>query len=426
MLGVSVAANVGDAQGQTLTLGACHARIDSGYPLVKQVALVRRAAEEHRKSSLMAYVPQLSVGGKATYQSDVTRVELGLPKLFGWMSFELPAPRKDQYQLYVDVTQVVWDGGGNRAKSRIVQAESEVGVQRVRVQLEQLHERVDDLYFTLLLLDRRLEVHMLLEQELKRQLKRVQAYESNGVANATDVAIVKVEQHRAEQGRVELEAVREASARALEALIDAPVRGRGLEAPPVPEVFGGGGEEYVSPEMDLLRAQVALADENARAVNVKLYPTLFLFFRGGWGNPGLNMMENKFRWYYYAGVQFSWNFGSLYDYKQMLRSTHLTSQSYRIGEESFERTLRAQGESQRAQLGQYDRLLAEDAQIIALRREIVAAKEKQVENGAATVLELMEAVRAVQEEEQRRAVHEVEKLKAAYRLSRMVARAVEK
>ena len=30
MLGVSVAANVGDAQGQTLTLGACHARIDSG------------------------------------------------------------------------------------------------------------------------------------------------------------------------------------------------------------------------------------------------------------------------------------------------------------------------------------------------------------------------------------------------------------
>ena len=77
-------------------------------------------------------------------------------------------------------------------------------------------------------------------------------------------------------------------------------------------------------------------------------------------------------------------------------------------------------------MGQYDRLLAEDAQIIALRREIVAAKEKQVENGAATVLELMEAVRAVQEEEQRRAVHEVEKLKAAYRLSRMVARAVEK
>ena len=86
MLGVSVAANVDDAQGQTLTLAACHARIDSGYPLVRQEALVRRAAEEHRKSSLMAYVPQLSVGGKATYQSDVTRVELGLPKLFGWMA----------------------------------------------------------------------------------------------------------------------------------------------------------------------------------------------------------------------------------------------------------------------------------------------------------------------------------------------------
>ena len=79
MLGVSVATNVDGAQGQTLTLAACHARIDSGYPLVRQEALVRRAAEEHRKSSLMAYVPQLSVGGEATYQSDVTRVELGLP-----------------------------------------------------------------------------------------------------------------------------------------------------------------------------------------------------------------------------------------------------------------------------------------------------------------------------------------------------------
>ena len=30
MLGVSVATNVDGAQGQTLTLAACHARIDSG------------------------------------------------------------------------------------------------------------------------------------------------------------------------------------------------------------------------------------------------------------------------------------------------------------------------------------------------------------------------------------------------------------
>lgn len=412
---------VGGARGQALSLEACHAMIDSGYPLTRQEGMIRRAAEDHRKSTLMAYVPQLSVGGKATYQSDVTKVDLDLSDLPFKVDINVPVPRKDQYQLYADVTQVVWDGGGNSAKARIVQAESEVGVQQVRVQLERLHSQVDDLYFTLLLIDRRLAVHELLEKELERQLQRVQACVANGVASTTDVGLVEVEQHRAAQGRVELEAAQEAAARALEALIDAPVQGRELEVPTVPDGVQQRGLEYSSPEMDLLHAQVRLADENVRAVNVKLYPTLFLFFRGGWGNPGLNMLEDKFRWYYYAGVQFAWNFGSLYDYQQMRRSSRLRSQSYQIGVESMQRTLRSQGESQRAQLDKYDKILAEDEQIIALRKKIVSTKETQVENGTATVLELLEAVRESQMAEQDKTTHGVERLKSAYKLSRMVA-----
>lgn len=415
-------AGVGGARAQKLTLEACHGLIDSGYPLTRQESLIRRAAEDHRQSSLISYAPQISVGGKATYQSDVPRVELDMSKLPFPVDLTIPEPRKDQYQLYADVTQVVWDGGGKHAQSRIVQAESEVGVQQVRVQLEQLHSQVDELYFTILLLDRRLSVHSLLDSALSRQLRRVRSYVANGVANTADVGLVEVEQHRAAQGRVELESAREAAARSLEALLDAPVRGRELAEPVVPHWLQGAGGAYHSPEMELLGAQIRLAKENERAVNVKLYPTLYIFFRGGWGNPGLNMLEDKFRWYYYAGVQFAWNFGSIYDYKQLQRSTRLRTESYEISSASLARTLQSRGEAQRAQLSKYDKILAEDAKIIALRESIASTKEAQVENGTATVLELLEAIRESQMAEQDRAVHEVERLKTAYKLSRMLAR----
>lgn len=87
----------------------------------------------------------------------------------------------------------------------------------------------------------------------------------------------------------------------------------------------------------------------------------------------------------------------------------------------MQRTLRSQGESQRAQLDKYDKILAEDEQIIALRKKIVSTKETQVENGTATVLELLEAVRESQMAEQDKTTHGVERLKSAYKLSRMVA-----
>lgn len=418
---VILATGQGLVQAQKLTLEECHGLIDSGYPLSRQAPLIRKAAEDYRQSALMSYVPQLSIGGKATYQSDVPRVELDMSKLPFAVDMAIPSPRKDQFQLYADVAQVLWDGGGKRAQSRIVQAESEVGVQQVRVQLERLHGQVDDLYFTILLLDRRLAVHALLDSALARQHRRVRSYVANGVASATDVSLIEVEQHRAAQGRVELETGRAVAVCSLEALLDTPVQGRELVEPRLPEALNAttaGG--YSSPEKDLASAQIRLAEEKERAVNVKLYPTLYLFFRGGWGNPGLNVLEDRFRWFYYGGVQFTWNFGSIYDYKRLQRSARLQRESYEIGEESLARVLYSRGAARRAQLSKYDKILAEDAQIIALRKSISITKEAQVENGTATVLELLEAIRESQLAEQDRAVHEVERLKSAYRLLRMM------
>lgn len=409
-------------RGQKLTLEACHELIDSGYPLTRQEALIRGAAEDHRQSLLLSYAPQISIGGKATYQSDVPHVELDMSKLPFAVDMSIPEPRRDQYQLYADVVQVVWDGGGKRAQSRIVQAESNVGVQQVRVQLEQLHGQVDELYFTILLIDRRLSVYSLLDSALARQHRRVSSYVANGVASAADVSLVEVEQHRAAQGRIELEAARESAVRSLEALIGAPVAGRELVEPEVPEWLGKTVGTYSSPEMDMLGAQVRLAEENARAVNVKLYPTVYLFFRGGWGNPGLNMLEDEFRWYYYAGVQFAWNFGSFYDYKQVQRASRLRKESYEISSASLARELQSRGEAQRVQLLKYDKILAEDSKIIALLESIASTKEAQVENGTATVLELLEAIRESQMAVQDRAVHEVERLRSAYKLLRMLSR----
>ena len=62
-----------------LTLEACYRAARENYPLVRQFDLIERTKDFTVENATKSYFPQLSFSGKASYQSDVTKMPFSIP-----------------------------------------------------------------------------------------------------------------------------------------------------------------------------------------------------------------------------------------------------------------------------------------------------------------------------------------------------------
>ena len=60
---------------------------------------------------------------------------------------------KDQYKIAVELNQVIWDGGAIRSQKNNLQASSDVENKKLDVEMYELNDRVNQLYFGILLID---------------------------------------------------------------------------------------------------------------------------------------------------------------------------------------------------------------------------------------------------------------------------------
>ena len=198
---LSLAAMLAHAQ---LTLEECQRRAQDNYPLVRQYGLIEKARGYDLSNAGKGYLPQFSLSGKATYQSDITRLPVEIPNL------DIKTASKDQYQVMLEVQQTLWDGGDIRSRKRLTRAASEVELEKQHVDMYALTDRVNQLFFGILLLDEQLKQNSLLQEDLGRTHKQVADYIANGIATLSDLDAVSVEQLNTRQHRVELETTRRA------------------------------------------------------------------------------------------------------------------------------------------------------------------------------------------------------------------------
>ena len=150
-----------------LTLDSCQQRARANYPLVKRYNLIEKSNEYSLATAGKNYLPQFAVSAKATYQSDVTKMPVSIPGI------AIEGVSKDQYGVTLDVTQSIWDGGTTQAQKRIIKAGSDVEKRQLDVEVYKLTDRVNQLYFGILLVDEQLEQNRLLQEDLERNYQLI-------------------------------------------------------------------------------------------------------------------------------------------------------------------------------------------------------------------------------------------------------------
>lgn len=392
-----------------ITVEECYRLARENYPLVQKYGLIRLSEEYDVGNASKAYLPQFSLSAKATLQTDVTRLPISIP------GYDIPTLDKDQYQVVAEVSQVVWDGGITQSSKEAARAQGDVERAQFEVDMYQLRQRINNLFFGVLLLDEQLRLNALYLEDLQVNYDRAVGGVENGVANQTDLDAVRVEQLGAGQIRTQLQATRAAYLKMLAAFTGRNfANGTEFARPDVLAPQRTGADNR--PEMRLFDAMERQMAARRKTVDAFLMPQLGLFVQGGYGKPGLNMLKNEFQLFAIGGVRLSWNIGRFYTRRNDLRKIENG-----IGQVGVQREVFLFNNSlQRTQLDteyqKYRLIMDDDDEIIRMRGNIVRASEARFENGVISATDLMRDMIVEQNARINKAIHEIELLKTIYEI----------
>lgn len=394
---------------EPLTLEQCYNLAEKAYPLSRQVALLTEKSKSELAEIRKDALPQLSLNARASYQSEVVRIPLEMPGV------TIASPNKDQHQATLDVEQLIYNGNSLSKRSALKEAETESDKQQVSVVLYTLKNRVNQYFFNALLLQEQTELLGAKTRQLEARLQEVASAVKFGTVLQSEKDVLQAELLLARQEMTVVKKNKETVLSQLSALIfteiDATAR---LEKP---QILLSSPVLSTRPELKLYELRREEIAQRQELLGIENYPRLSGFAQAGYGNPGLNMLNNAFDDFYMVGLRLNWkvfDWGSSKDKKQALE---ISKEIVSTEKETF--LLNNSIELQQAfnEIDKYAALLEADQEIVDLRRSIVASGESQLQNGVITASEFLVEFNKLYSAEINQKLHELqlELAKANYR-----------
>jgi outer membrane protein TolC len=396
--------------GQSITLDECQTKAKANYPLVKQYDLIEQTAQYNISNANKGYLPQLTLSAKGTYQSQVTKLPISIPNV------TIPGLSKDQYQAVVEANQVIWDGGAISAQKKITNANTEVEKQKLEVDLYTLNERVNQLYFGILLLNEQLRQNDILQNELQTNYNRIASYKQNGVANQSDLDALKVEQINAQQRETELQSTQKSYFIMLSALTGLTIDAKTELIKPEINLALLNTTANHRPEIGLFEAQNKLFESQKELLNAGNRPKIGAFVQGGYGKPGLNMLTNDFSDFYIGGIRLSWNLSGFYTQKNNLNKIEISKKSMNVQKETFLFNSDLKTKQEQTEIEKLQSTLSNDDEIIRLRGNIKKSATTKVDNGTLSITDLIREINAEDQAKQLKSLHEIQLIMNVYQL----------
>lgn len=404
---------------QNLTLENCQESARNNYPLVKQYGLIEQTTQYNISNANKAYLPQLSLSAKATYQSDVTEIPASLGQILTQVSgrpVTFEGMSKDQYQAVAEASQLLWDGGVTSAQKKITKAGAEVEKKKLDVDLFALNERINQLYFGILLLNEQLEQNNILLNELETNYNRINAYKQNGIANQADLDAFKVEILNAQQRKTDIIATRNSYIIVLSAMTGLKIDEKSVLKIPEVNLAILNDTLVKRPELALFEAQNKMLDSQKTLINAGNLPRIGAFIQGGVGKPGLNMFVNEIAPFYIGGLRLSWNFSGFYSQKNNINKIELSKKTVDIQKETFLFNTDLKLKQQKTDIEKLLNTVKTDEEIISLRANIKKSTSAKLENGTATVTDLIRDVNAESQAKQLKSLHDIQLIMSIYQL----------
>ena len=400
---------------QAQTLEECQLAAEKNYPMIKQYDLISQTTQLTVRNIQKGWLPQIAIAAQATYQSDVTSWPESMKATFQQLGINMKGLSKDQYKVGIDLQQTIYDGGTISSLRSIARQEEKVQKAQVETNLYQVRKRVNEMYFSLLLLNEQINLNDDVKALLLSSEKKLASMLKGGTIATSDFENIRAERLSVEQQNESLKSQRQMLQHLLSTFCGIKVSNVQKPAP-----FETTISSNKRPEMLLFDNQLQLSSIKEKALNSQVRPKLGIFAQGFYGYPGLNMFEDMMnrKWSLngMVGVKLSWNVGALYSLKNDKAKLRLQREMTENAREIFLFNNQLEEIQQNENIKRYHTMKQADDEIIMLRTNIRKAAESKLVHGIIDINNLLREINNENAAKIQQTIHDIEMLKEMYNL----------
>ena len=397
------------------TLEECQQAAEKNYPLIKQYGLITKTTQLTVKNIQKGWLPQVTASAQATYQSAVTAWPESMQSIYQQMGLNMKGLSKDQYKIGIDLQQTIYDGGAISSQRNIAQQEGKVQEAQTETNLYQVRRRVNEMYFSLLLLNEQIQLNEDVKALLLSSEKKLSAMVKGGTAATSDLDNVRAERLSVEQQNENLKQQKQMLQRMLSVFCGLEVNNTQKPAPV--QIVSSVNNR---PEMRLYNSQLELTEAKEKALDIQLRPKLGLFAQGFYGYPGLNMFEDMMnrKWSLngIVGIKLSWNVSAFYTHKNDKARLSAQREIIENAREVFLFNNKLEEIQQNENINRYQTMMKSDDEIIVLRTNVRKAAESKLTHGIIDVISLLREINNENAAKTQQTIHEIDMLKEMYNL----------
>lgn len=370
--------SIGSNAQQTLTLEDCYTLVTKNHPLSKQTGLLQQKSGYEIEALSKGKLPKIDVNAQATYQSEV----IGLPTTLPGVE----PLNKDQYRATLDVNQLIYNGGTIDANAKLKEAQTKTQQQQIEVSLYQLKSRINQYYFSILLLQEKRALLLSKNELLVSKIKEVKSAVKFGAILPASEQVLEAEIIKINQQLTEIKFEKIKLLNNLSELTFTTIDSETILLQPN---FNSINTTGTRPEIAFYDLQNQQLEFSKNVISKSNLPKINTFGQAGYGNPGLNMLDNSFQTFYVLGLKANWNVFDWGKNKTDIKALEISKEIVTSEKETFELNNKMQLQELDYEIKKMEQLVLSDGEIIKIREKIIKSSDAQMKNGVITSSEYL-------------------------------------
>ena len=393
---------------QRLDLYTCYERAEDQSPLKQQENYLNTTRALNKLIDRNGYLPDFLLKATASYQSDVFELPFDPP------GAEVPQIPKDQYQLSLNISQNIYDGGVVRSKKLISDADLDIRSQQLEVSLYKIKAVIDELYFAILTKQAEDQLNKELIAELENQLDRVRSAIQNGLLLPSSRLAIQREILIARQSskgiQLELQALRDV----LSDWIDEEISPETHLVLPDNVVIEAAIQR---PELQLFENQILKYEASKSQLEAFSHPRVVGFANLGYGNPNpYNFFETEWSSFYMVGGRLEWRFWDWNSSRNKKQLLNINQNIVKTQRANFEKEINHRLIQVRARVSLLESAISTDRELIEIQDQIANEASRQFEKGVISSRDYITELNKLTQAELKLKMHliQLSKLKVDY------------
>ena len=363
------------AQKETLEIKECMEIIDSLWPTKQNITLNQELLDYQIKNAKNVWKPDLVLNAQATYQSSTIELDIELPA----GNLEIPTPDKDQYKVFLDARQMIWDGGLSKAQQELYKTQITAKNISAEIDIKKAKKQVTELFFAILqvqLSEKIIEETVL---EINRRIKIVKSAVKNGMSSSIQLEKLELQVLKLEQSQHEIQSSKVALLKSLNQLL----LGNQITASTLlylPEIETTTSQLANTANYRLMYSGINQLSAQKDLLQKTRNPKIMSFAQAGYGKPGLNMLSNAFEPYFIVGLNAQWKIWD-FSYKNKKQLIDIQQKTIENSTKSYLSYLSASEQKLMEDMDKYDFLIQKDKEIVEKQTGILKKSSLQLDKG---------------------------------------------